>query len=340
MPFYEEMLVVERESLMQVEKIKALEERFGASDKYAVRKALQGCPVIQRVHDRQTELLDELLAKGELAVSGGGVVMCTQGEISDSVFFILSGEVSILCEDCEIARRQAPELVGEMSLLRETPERSATMKTSGPTALWKMSGRDFEVLANAHPLLWRGIGLRLSDRIRERDWMAPKENPVPRVFFGSSSERKEVLVPLEGALRTQGASLVANHWDKVFRPGDVVIDRLLELCGEVDFAVFVFAADDVLSARRSEAPVVRSNVLIEATMFMGSFGRERVFALVPPEAIPKLPSDLEGWTWVPMPEGEQGMAVAANRVASRMCELGVRPRFPRDKPPSLRKRPC
>ncbi len=323
---------------MESEKKKELEAMFGAADRRSLTKALHGCPVVQRVREEQSELVKELIDAGELLVLGGGAVLCQKGDRSDDVYFVLAGKVSILCKNSEVARRDAVELVGEMSLLRDSPERSATMKTLGATALWKVPGGAFEAIANKRPTVWRGIGLRLGNRLGEREWTAPDENLVPRVFFGSSNERKEVLGPLEAAMREHNVPFVAEHWNKSFRPGDMTLDRLIELSGEVDFAVMVFAADDwVTTPRASDVAAVRDNVIAEAMMFMATLGRARVIGLVPPEARPTLPSDFAGWTWLSLPDSPEGRAAAANEIAGVVRSLGARPRFPKDKPERLKK---
>lgn len=92
-----------------------------------------------------------------------------------------------------------------------------------------------------------------------------------------------------------------------FNPGTTTLERLLELCREVDFAAFVFARDDWTSdTPQTSVPAgdpaesgqasPRDNVVFEAGLFGGVLGMRRTFILHAKGA--KLPSDLLGLTCV------------------------------------------
>lgn len=323
---------------MDESKLKSMRERFEANELRAVKKALGGCPVVLRVTPDRDAVVQRLIEQGRLEVFPADKVLCTQGQDSDEVFLILAGEVGIHCNGSEVARRGPVELVGEMSLLADSPRRSATMKTREATALWVLDGHAFESIADEHPTLWRGVGLRLSQRLRERDWMAPQENVTPKVFFGSSSEYSAALDPLSAAMRAAGAQFDHIDWRSAFVGGDLTLDRLLKTAEEVDFAVLVLSPDDILRSRNTESPAARDNVVFEAGLFMGNIGRERVLPLVPAALKPKLPSDWASWNWIEFDTSQRGYAQAASKIAERLRSLGVRPRFPKDKPERLAKR--
>src|SRR5688572_25342919 len=116
----------------------------------------------------------------------------------------------------------------------------------------------------------------------------------PRIFLGSSGQQTKLLDSL-----TRGLGQIADvePWTTTFNPGTSTLDRLVELTREVDFAAFIFAADDWTS--HGEAPgqaSPRDNVVFEAGLFGGVIGMKRTFILHANGA--KLPSDLLGLTCV------------------------------------------
>jgi hypothetical protein len=122
----------------------------------------------------------------------------------------------------------------------------------------------------------------------------------PRVFLGSSGKQAKLLQAL-----TRGLDDIAHvePWTTVFNPGTTTLGRLLELTREVDFAVFVFAADDwTATAPPSTNPdpagqaSPRDNVVFEAGLFGSALGMRRTFILHASGS--KLPTDLLGLTSV------------------------------------------
>ena len=123
----------------------------------------------------------------------------------------------------------------------------------------------------------------------------------PRIFLGSSGKQTKLLDAL-----TRGLEDIARvePWTTSFNPGVTTLERLLELCREVDFAAFVFAQDDWTShaPHASAAPSQaspRDNVVFEAGLFGGVLGMRRTFILHAEGA--KLPTDLLGLTCVRYP---------------------------------------
>ena len=122
----------------------------------------------------------------------------------------------------------------------------------------------------------------------------------PRIFLGSSGQQHKLVQAL-----TRGLSDIADvePWTTTFNPGVSTLERLLELTKEVDFAAFVFAADDWTKSSASSAPDAnsgqaspRDNVVFEAGLFGGALGMRRTFILHAHGA--KLPTDLLGLTSV------------------------------------------
>lgn len=116
----------------------------------------------------------------------------------------------------------------------------------------------------------------------------------PRIFLGSSGQQTGLLDSL-----TRGLEEIADvePWTTTFNPGTSTLQRLVDLTHEVDFAAFIFAADDWTS--HGDAPgqaSPRDNVVFEAGLFGGVLGMKRTFILHATGA--KLPSDLLGLTSV------------------------------------------
>ena len=115
----------------------------------------------------------------------------------------------------------------------------------------------------------------------------------PTIFIGSSSEQLRTAREVKALLRPE---LEADVWDEgVFGLGNSYLEDLLKAVDTYDFAVFVFAPDDLATIRAKRHPSVRDNVVFELGLFMGRLGRHRAFWLLPRgKDQPKIPSDLEG----------------------------------------------
>ena len=114
-----------------------------------------------------------------------------------------------------------------------------------------------------------------------------------RIFLGSSSEAIPITDALVSLLDHQ---FVPVPWyGDVFKPRSFTIEGLLREVEIADFAVFVFAPDDMLRLRGKEWHAVRDNVLLELGLFLSRLGRERCFFLLPRDASDfRIPTDLTG----------------------------------------------
>ncbi len=85
-------------------------------------------------------------------------------------------------------------------------------------------------------------------------------------------------------------------WDQgVFRPMRQTLSDLVDEAAHTDFAVFVFAPDDIADIRGETKAIVRDNVLFELGLFIGALGSGRCFIVAPRDAANlHLPSDLLG----------------------------------------------
>src|SRR3954454_25207314 len=103
--------------------------------------------------------------------------------------------------------------------------------------------------------------------------------PKPTVFIGSSSEQLATAEAIKQCLDPHEATVTV--WNEgVFNLGQSTLDDLLKAVEEFDFAVFVFAPEDLTRMRAVEQPSVRANVVFELGLFMGRLGKQRCFWVV------------------------------------------------------------
>ena len=96
----------------------------------------------------------------------------------------------------------------------------------------------------------------------------------------------------------QGKTFPKVWTQNVFAPSSITIDALLKEVAQNDFGVFVMTADDVAKIRAANYHIVRDNVLFESALFMGRYGRQRVFLVKPMNASDfHIPTDLLGLTF-------------------------------------------
>jgi hypothetical protein len=121
------------------------------------------------------------------------------------------------------------------------------------------------------------------------------ERRRPAIFIGSSAEQYSVANAIQVLLDFEYEPAV---WSQdIFRPSSYAVIDLIRATRLYDFAVFVFAPDDIVVKRGDEAFAVRDNVIFELGVFMGALFPERCFIVVPRgnEKL-RLPTDLLGFT--------------------------------------------
>ena len=113
-------------------------------------------------------------------------------------------------------------------------------------------------------------------------------------------------------------------WDEgVFNLNNSTLEDLLRAVDEFDFAIFIFAADDLIRAEQARIAKVRDNVVFELGLFMGHIGKERTFWMVPRGPTPPvLPTDLLGITHVGFEPPD--VSAACEQLRAKMTEVGRR----------------
>ena len=145
------------------------------------------------------------------------------------------------------------------------------------------------------------------------------------MFVGSSRESLDYAYAIQENLDPHVAEVTV--WPQgVFQIASFDLESLLTELDEHDFAVFVFAPDDLAMIRGRQQSVVRDNVIFELGLFMGKLGRERTFAVMPAGADLHLPSDLLGWNMGRYDSRRENLVsalgVACNQIRRAIRGLG------------------
>ncbi|MFB5674925.1 TIR domain-containing protein [Paenibacillus terreus] len=101
----------------------------------------------------------------------------------------------------------------------------------------------------------------------------------PKTFIGSSREAIEYANAVHNQLKR--LSHVNPWYAGVFGANQYTMESLETELDNNDFAVFIFAPDDVALYREKYVFITRDNTLFEMGLFWGRLRRKRVFALIP-----------------------------------------------------------
>lgn len=116
----------------------------------------------------------------------------------------------------------------------------------------------------------------------------------PRVFVGSSTEQLALAYAIQGCLAHDAEVTI---WTQgVFDLSKSSLESLLGVLDRVDYGVFVFAPDDIVTMRGKEMNAARDNVVFELGLFIGRLGRGSGFIVAPRGHSLHLPTDLLGTT--------------------------------------------
>ncbi len=146
-----------------------------------------------------------------------GTLLCIEGEVSDRVGRLLSGEIGVLKRHAEqeitIGTIRRGEYFGEMGVLEGRP-RSATLRAIGPVTVEYMSPETFLRRISADPTMALDLLVRMSNRLRHTDialtaaitgvvppsaeTASPQQSSPPGVRLRADSDRVQDLLPAEG----------------------------------------------------------------------------------------------------------------------------------------------
>ncbi len=175
------------------EKLQALQDYPDAAVREATRQALEqtgaidssgrGEPMLstmdKMIHLKKIYIFSDLQVRELAAISSVTVeqdyskdeVVVTEGEPGDTMFLIVSGEVSVIGKygsenETLIATISQDDYFGEMALFEDKP-RSATVKTNGDAKLLVLGKLEFEEIMREFPQISINICRVFSQRIRD-----------------------------------------------------------------------------------------------------------------------------------------------------------------------------
>jgi hypothetical protein len=116
----------------------------------------------------------------------------------------------------------------------------------------------------------------------------------PRLFIASSVESLSIAEAVNVNLDHEFEITIWKNG--TFKLSSTAIEDLVEKSSTVDFALFIFAPDDIATIRSRKEHIVRDNVIFEMGLFIGAIGKSRSFILKPRNQEMHLPTDLLGVT--------------------------------------------
>ncbi|MGV3553974.1 MAG: TIR domain-containing protein [Croceibacterium sp.] len=281
----------------------------------------------QKIVAGNASMAEALDGAGELVSYEAGQPFITQGDDTKELFFILAGSCEIVVNGRTIAKRGPRDHVGEMAVIQPGQKRSASCITAEPMVALKVSGPQFDSVAEQHPIIYRPLARELAGRLLERNNSLPGHREKVRLFIICSVEALDVARQLQNAFEHDPINVVI--WtDGVFKVASYPIEALESELYNSDFAVAIAHYDDRTLSRDTEWPSPRDNVIFELGMFLGRLGRSRAILMEPRELKVKLPSDLAGITTIPYSFPDDGqditssMAPACNKLRDHINDLG------------------
>lgn len=254
-----------------------------------------------------------------------GTTIIKQGEYKHDVFFVLQGSVKVFVNSSLVAIRTAGQHVGEMAGIMNS-RRTATVISAEESILAKVSKLNFLKIADKLPFIWANLTRELAMRLDQRRNLIREPNPFPNIFIGSSTKHKAVAEKIREGLDGLNAQIDVWSDPGVFAASDTFIETLTAAAAKADFAVLVFAKDDVLVQKGKKSFVTRDNVVFEAGLFIGAISRKRTFLVRPKNARIKILTDLAGVTLLDFHKVKDRIDVAnaCYQIRKVVLERGVR----------------
>jgi len=151
---------------------------------------------------------EEAAAEGELVEFEAGKMIIEQADVTNDVYFIISGSCSVIVNGRQVGRRGPGDHVGEMAAIEPTQARSASVVTSDSTVALKLSEEAFGSLADKHPFIYKSVAQELARRLLARNALVGTYRAKTKVFIISSVESLPVARILEEAFEFEDFEVV------------------------------------------------------------------------------------------------------------------------------------
>lgn len=274
------------------------------------------------------EAISDISDVAEIKEYSEGSIVITQNADDNSIAFLISGSVDIRVNERQMAKRKAGQHVGEMSVIDPAARRSASVIAAEDSCIAWVSEPNFTAIANKHPSIWRALAVEIAERLRQRADSIRPPNEIPKVFIGSSSEARSVAKEIKNRFKEDEVDV--HLWcDDVFGASEAAMESLEEACSTSDFAVLICTADDWLKHRGKKHAAPRDNITFELGLFMGAIGRKRTLIVCEQGKSIRLPSDLQGITYLPFSRDRKrslnkSLDRVMQKIRNRISERGAR----------------
>lgn len=105
----------------------------------------------------------ELVQKFRAREAAKGEVLLKEGELSDGLYVVLSGEVEVVSQGNRVATLKESQIFGERSLLMRSPA-AASVIAARRTSLLRLPKQDFDVLILSHPQVLEHVSTLVDER--------------------------------------------------------------------------------------------------------------------------------------------------------------------------------
>jgi NTE family protein len=122
-----------------------------------------------------------------------GETLCNIGDVTDELFIIAEGEVTVRAADDVVAHLARPAAIGEIGLLLREP-RSATITASRPTLVVVLERAHFDELARGDFEIITAIGRMLASRLRATTRRERAHRSLVIAVVGEPAQRGVTLV--------------------------------------------------------------------------------------------------------------------------------------------------
>ncbi|MBI3915298.1 MAG: cyclic nucleotide-binding domain-containing protein [Chloroflexi bacterium] len=230
---------------------------------------------------KDADLAELYKSAEELAYAPGQIIM-EEGSPPDALYVILDGDVEILKQsggqNVSIAVRRAGEVLGELSLLAQTP-RTASVRALVPSQILKISAQSFKHLLACSPSAPLAMMHTIMERLRNTESMLHQSEKMASLGTMAAGLAHELNNPAAAAKRsvTQLQQTLRAYADAASALGAVALDaRQTET-----IAALRAAMDDRAQSPAQLDPLTRSDRESEMQEWLEERGVERAWDIAP-----------------------------------------------------------